>query len=510
MRLDLPPSAPKETREWSLQQAAIFAAVANPVDQGSGRNLQVEAVAGSGKTTTLVEACSRMQGSVAFCAYNKKIADEIKVRIANMGNVNAGTFHSFGFAAWRNANPGAKLRVEGGKLRILAAQLGQAWELRKFTTKAVGLLKQSMVLWDDPREILEAVFDHHNAWDELDSDLTYEDGIAGCRELLRASNVESHKLIDFDDMLYMPLLRGVTFPQYDWVLIDEAQDSNKVRRSVAALLLKPGGRLVAVGDRHQAIYGFTGADNNAMDIIRQEFDCKELPLTVTYRCPKAVVRHAQKYVDHIQAHESAPEGAVIKIDITQFWLKYKNEMVKEDAILCRNTKPLIDLAFELIRNNIGCHVEGREIGESLIKLVDKFSSCKTLDDLRDRLVEYKSLEMEKLVAKEQWGKAAGIEDRVDTLLVVIDSLDGRGDPMEVKLKLSILFGDTTPGQPSPSLSLATIHKSKGREWDRVFIWGANLYQPSKYAKKDWQKQQEDNLRYVAITRAKKVLVEVSL
>jgi DNA helicase-2/ATP-dependent DNA helicase PcrA len=235
-----------------------------------------------------------------------------------------------------------------------------------------------------------------------------------------------------------------------------------------------------------------------------------MPLTVSYRCPRAVVAHAQEYVSHIQAAPEAIEGSVETIDQIKFWRNESKSLLKDDAILCRNTKPLIDLAFELIRNDLGCHVEGREIGESLIKLVDKFPRARTLDDLRDSLVDYKRAEMDRLYNLGQEAKAAGIEDRVDTLLVVIENLDGKGDPMEVKLKLSILFGDTTPGQPSPSTTLATIHKSKGREWNRVFIWGANKFQPSPFAKKDWQKEQENNLRYVSITRAKQRLVEVNV
>jgi DNA helicase-2/ATP-dependent DNA helicase PcrA len=503
MRLDLPPSEPKITRVWSPQQLGVFVAVTTP-----GGNLEIKAVAGSGKTTTLVECCARMMGRVAFAAYNRKIADEIKVRVSQFGNVTAGTFHSFGLTAWKEFCGNPRVKVESGKGRILAAQLGQAWELRKFTSKALAFAKSAMLLPSDSDDWFEQVFTHHDVWDELDDSLTYSDGIAGVKALLSASIIESEKLIDFEDMLYMPLICDAKFPQYDWVLIDEAQDSNRGRREIASRMLKPGsGRLVAVGDPHQAIYGFTGADNDAMEIIRAQMKCEELPLTVSYRCPQAVVRHAQKYVSHIEAAPDALEGHVHEIDERQFW-KDKDLLQKDDAILCRNTKPLIDLAFELIRNNIGCHVEGREIGESLIKLVEKFKSAGTLAQLTEDLHDYKVMEMTKLINKGQDAKAAGVEDRVDTLLVVIESLNPWADPLEVKLKLSVLFGDTTPGQPSPSLTLATIHKSKGREWDRVWIWGANKYQPSRFAKKDWQKQQETNLRYVSITRAKKELVEV--
>lgn len=94
--------------------------------------------------------------------------------------------------------------------------------------------------------------------------------------------------IDFDDMVYLPLVFKLRlFPQ-DWVLIDEAQDTNPTRRALAARMLKPGGRVIAVGDPRQAIYGFTGADNDALEQIAAQFSCKRMPLTVSYRCPQAV------------------------------------------------------------------------------------------------------------------------------------------------------------------------------------------------------------------------------
>jgi hypothetical protein len=128
VKLSLPPSPPKSTRVWSAQQEAIFTAVERPALRAtpdSSPNLVVVAVAGSGKTTTLVEACKRMKGQVAFAAYNKKIADEIKVRVSEFGHVNAGTFHSFGFAAWRAANVRQEPEGRGWQeLRILASQLG--------------------------------------------------------------------------------------------------------------------------------------------------------------------------------------------------------------------------------------------------------------------------------------------------------------------------------------------------------------------------------------------------
>jgi superfamily I DNA/RNA helicase len=76
--------------------------------------------------------------------------------------------------------------------------------------------------------------------------------------------------------------------------------------------------------------------------------------------------------------------------------------------------------------------------------------------------------------------------------------------------INSLFGDTEPGQRPRVLTLSTIHKAKGREWSSVFILGANKYMPSKWARKEWQMEQETNLEYVADTRSKSVLISINV
>jgi len=67
--------------------------------------------------------------------------------------------------------------------------------------------------------------------------------------------------------------------------------------------------------------------------------------------------------------------------------------------------------------------------------------------------------------------------------------------------IDALFSDNRDGSV---LTLATVHKSKGLEWDRVFILDPKLM-PSKYARQQWQLDQETNIHYVAITRARQEL-----
>jgi DNA helicase-2/ATP-dependent DNA helicase PcrA len=58
------------------------------------------------------------------------------------------------------------------------------------------------------------------------------------------------------------------------------------------------------------------------------------------------------------------------------------------------------------------------------------------------------------------------------------------------------------------LTLSTIHRAKGKEWNRVYVLGESTLQPSKYARTEEQKQQERNLMYVCATRTKNERVDI--
>ena len=492
------------------QQAAIDFA-----RRGAGSAV-LEAVAGAGKTTTLVEICRVINGRIVFLAFNKKISEDIGLKLKESGvtNVRSATFHAVGFAAWRKVAPGVK--VEADKLDDLMEQLNIDKGLRGFVKKTVSIGKQSLagVLWkmDSTSDWLDLV-DHYDLDESLlgDDELTVPEerlhrALGSVYQVLVASNDLSDRIIDFDDMIYMPLLRQCAFDQYDFVLVDEAQDTNAARRMMARAMLASGGRLIAVGDRHQAIYGFTGADADALDLIKQEFGTIDLPLTITYRCPKAVVKLAHRWVKHIEAAPTAPEGLVETIGEAKF-LKIVPEAT--DCILCRNTKPLVELAFGYIKRGIGCHVEGRDIGQGLISLIRKWRKPRTCGQLWEQLAEHLSNETEKLLAQNKMHKIGTLKDKIDTLQVLIDYVGLDAGIWELEDQINKLFTDTT-GREKPTVTLSTVHKAKGREWDRVYLYGRERYMPSGYAKQDWQKEQERNLIYVAVTRAKRELIEVRI
>ena len=70
-----------------------------------------------------------------------------------------------------------------------------------------------------------------------------------------------------------------------------------------------------------------------------------------------------------------------------------------------------------------------------------------------------------------------------------------------------LFADNI--DPAKMVTLCSSHRSKGLEWDTVYLLGRDELMPSPFARQAWQMDQEVNLIYVSITRAKKTLVHVT-
>lgn len=476
-------------RVWSSYQQDIFSFVEDP----AAGNAIVEAVAGSGKTTTIVEAVKRVPGSSILLAFNKTIAEELKAR-----GVNGRTWHSLVYSAvtrFKLTN-----NVEVNKMRTVCKQhmsSNDEFIYGNFCAKLVGLARQAGIgcLVPDTEQAWWDIVQHHDIEPESDR-AEMSRAIELARQLLVWSN-ESN-LVDFDDLLYIAVKEGIQLPKFDFVFVDEAQDTNAIQRALLRKILNPGARIIAVGDPAQAIYGFRGADSNSMNLIAEEFDCKRLPLTVSYRCASSIISAARQYVDHIEAAPGAPEGQVL--DLGTEW--DHKVFSPEDLVVCRNTKPLIALAYRMLRAKVPVTVLGREIGQGLKALIAKMKVT-DVDALILKLEAWAMREIDKAITKQLDAKVEAIQDKADAILCLIDGLDE--DNRTIDALLSII--DQLFANVNGATKLATIHKAKGLEADKVF-WLNSSQCPAKWAKQPWQKQQELNLCYVATTRAITTLVRI--
>lgn len=477
------------TQNWSKYQKAIFAFIKD-ADAG---NAVVEAVAGSGKSTTIAECMNLVPGgkTAIFLAFNKAIAEELKTR-----GVNARTFHSLTYSPVTRSRKARN--IEPTKLqRIIKEKLSgnDAFLYGPFISRMVGLGRQAGVgcLVADTTQTWLEICNHHNL--ELENEnAEFGRALELCGQLLRWSNADSR--LDFDDLLYLAVKDGLSLPKFDYVFVDEAQDTNAIQRALLRKILKTDSRIIAVGDPAQAIYGFRGADSNSLNLIAEEFDCKNLPLTVSYRCPTKVVEYARHWVSHIEAAPTAAEGEVLNLGA-----KWElNKFATGDLIICRTTKPLISFAYKFLRARIPAKIMGREIGQGLKSLIDKLNA-NGIDNLITKLDAWTEREIEKAVVKQQESKAEAVQDKASAILCLINGMleTERTIPMLLSI-IDTLFSDS-----KGDITLATIHKAKGLEADTVF-WLNSSQCPAKWAKSEWQIQQENNLCYVAVTRAKRRLV----
>jgi len=500
--------------KWSTNQGQIFKWVSAYADAGEKGGLVVEAVAGSGKTTTIVEAAKFIpqDEKAVFLAFNKSIATELAERLPS--HIESKTLNALGFAVLRKHYGYSK--PDQYKTRSITRKLIEREELPEQAgavladidnlvakAKSHGMVPDGMPgvhgLYKSTVERWAELIDRY----QIDSDASLEDLSAWAEKVLR-TGLESDSVFDFDDQLYHVVAYNLPCWKYRWIIIDEAQDVSHVQRAMLRKFLRDDGVIIAVGDRRQAIYGFRGADSQSLQNIEREFSCEVLPLSVTYRCPKAVVELAQQYCPELSCPDTAPEGLVKTLGDGDL----DPETLDGDAmVLCRNVAPMVSGAYSLIAQRIPVTVPGRDIGAGLVNLIKKVAGKRSqaIEDFERKLDEWTERESEKARQRGQDNLLASIEDKRDSIQAVIRATDPANTPDLIR-EVQDLF-DTKRAQGVVTLS--TVHRAKGLEAKRVYILEPSLM-PSKYARQDWQMEQERNLMYVAYTRALEELYFITL
>jgi superfamily I DNA/RNA helicase len=466
----------------------------------TNKNLTINAVAGSGKTTTLLMLLNSVpkNKSCLFLAFNKAIVEELTRRVKPREGLEIMTLHSCGWAAiLRRFGYKSKMKENKalGKVEkalksfpdIPAKKRGWFFYM---VPKMLDLMRCNLTPPVD-EEIIKLA-DYHDLMIDETVDVKV---IKKAFEL----SVKDITQFDFTDMIFYPAVDKVCkLKKYDYVFCDESQDFSAAQQQLISLSLARLGRLICVGDEKQAIYGFAGADadsyQNLPSINGKSF---RLPLSVSYRCSKAVILEAQKIVPYIRPYEQAQQGRVDNQASLQ-------TLKQGDWIVCRNLKPLVATYLWLMKNKIKSKIKGVEIGEGLIQMIQKIDA-KTIPQLHDRLEN----EVDKLYNKlaDKGVSKPNTHPKMDLLRQKIDVLTCLMWEVETVDKLirllKSIFSDEVEG-----IMLMTIHKSKGLENDRIFFLCPELI-PSKYATQPWQFEQERNLKYVAITRAKSELLYVT-
>lgn len=475
--------------KWTDEQLAVFDAATETQD-----NLLIEALAGAAKSTTLRELATRLQGNVLALAFNKKIADEMREKMP--ANVTCSTLNSLGHRIWGKAT-GKRLSLFDGKLATSlkeaiaelppedAAELSEDFGdiMRALqTSKNAGHVPDASVekhgsrvrpLLDDAA-FFESLPDDYPAWvrDMILSILanSFDEAMAG--------------RIDFADQLLMPTVCQCMFPVYDTILVDEAQDLSLLNHVMLGKLTKK--RIIAVGDSFQAIYAFRGAHTDSMSILRQRFQMQTLSLTTTFRCPEAICAHVRWRAPEIRSWEGNPNSPG---EIAYLGSWDHQDFQDGTAIICRNNAPLFRMAIYLLRNGHRPKLWGNDVASGLVKTLESLGA-KNMQrkEAMAALARWRDKKLEKAKRK---AATNSILDRTDCMREFIEASESLGGA--IALAKDVL---SRPG----SIDLCTGHKSKGYEWESVFFLDEGLCS---------DEQQDQNLRYVIATRAKRKLTYVN-
>lgn len=449
-------------------------------------NLIIDAKAGSGKTSTLVEiAKKRPFNTFLYLAYNEPVKREAKGKF--FGNTTVHTIHSLAYehigcfyVEKLTQNLSAKDIIKGST--ILAEMQKEDPRNQDIYTLSSGAADLLNAFFNSKEDSIDS-FEENEVW-----------SIAN--EYWNKMQDLSNKDVKMTHDGYLKLFQAskITLP-FNYILVDEAQDSNEVMLDI---VLRQKSKLIFVGDKHQEIYGFRRVTNIFKDKRFQSF--KKLSLTKSFRFGAAV-----SYLANIILEEYTNEKVFVEgVSPVPDEIVHDVSVEKNYTIITRTNAHLFDLAVQKT-------LEGKRvsiIGGGSFEF-DDLKDCYYL--MRGQLFKMKNQYFKKM------GSFLGMKDiarktkdlEMSFLIKVVEKY---GD--DIINHIEMLERSLVNKNEYADVVLTTIHKSKGLEFFNVKL--ADDYY-SLFTRDGKRKPpfsipyEEINLYYVAITRAmEKIEMNTSL
>ena len=417
--------------------------------------LVVQAFAGTGKTTTL-EAIARAYADwhILYLAFNRSVAEKARRRFPR--NVDVFTTHGLAYQAVRNELTLSELRGDYRPLELqhlfkemsfreafAVAATFKAWCESDIEELSEHNLRE--ILRSNPlvERRLRATLGPLGSWPFSEAHLV--ERVLLLYELMRKGLITpTHSFY----LKYCQLNRDRLLPRYDLVLLDEAQDTNRVTLSLIEAL---GSRLVAVGDEHQQIYGFRGS-LNAMHELKGAL---RLPLTQSWRLNESVTKLSNSLLGKFKGESlkiraghniSSQCKSLAFLSRTNAGLLFQVDVMLQagftDVRFLRNVKELFELPLALMA--LRSFWKGKKESEKHIP--ERFRWLLSLTDpqsFEEYIAETHDTELEGA-----WKVVRVMGKRV----------------LELKKALYEL-----PPPSSRAFILSTVHTAKGLEWDRVVV-----------------------------------------
>lgn len=442
--------------------------------------LVIEAGAGTGKTSTLVELSNTMGGRGQYTAFNTKLVDDSKQKFPSRCPCN--TIHSLAF---RSEGYKFKHRMNQSRVRSseVAAILGvqpitaigadglpkvlQPGFLVSQVTKAVKRFCQSA-----DREIGIEHFGYTTGLTNGASDDVKLQLLPYAIAMWNDVSTPKGRLPYQHDFYVKVWQLNTPIISADYVLLDEAQDTSPVMLDVLAQQVKRGTQVFLVGDSAQQIYSWRGAVN----ALAAFPEAKRLMLSQSFRFGQVVAEVANAVLSHLNERTPLVMKGFDKIN------SRLDRINEPKAILCRTNAAAVQAVLDGIANGKRPNLIGG--GDDVLAFVN---AAKMLQQGR-------RTEHPELACFESWRE---VQAFVKT---------DEGEDLKLMVKLIDTFTaekiadalNNMPSEKDADFVVSTAHKSKGREWHSVKL--ASDFMPlSKMG------DEELRLLYVAATRAQHML-----
>lgn len=520
-------------------------------------NMLVNALAGSGKSTTACMLSEHSKTSDLYIAFNASVVEEFKKKIKNP-KTKVMTMHSLaysimlynveqesndsgekpkGFGSQRskrtvnldNFKPHKILDEEITKRYGRYIEFAKRGFLKDNYVNLYNLCRLTLTDMSSNKDVSRLIDDHVLFLYYGDEGYSAPD-ISEITSTLKILDTKSRQqfetqgVIDFTDMLWITFnkLKYDNWEVPYWALYtniycDEVQDFSNIQLNFLKFIKRAKGRYVFIGDFHQAIYNFAGANAQAFNQIPKMFAPVEtFDLPVCYRCAKShLSRVNREYGIPILPRDDVPMGFVKTIDKNKI-----SEYAKAgDMVISRKNKWIAEVVLDLARNGTPIFIEDKEMVGAIKRqiLSSKCTSVGTLEKFLQKVISNYNKKLFEIVSKnvreggheeERLEAVAETNSKIDNTSFLLEILEGyleNHTSSDSVSKFSDFVDKLLNTTPSPDcVRLCSIHKAKGLEATNVFVLNeAKINFDFRNSKE--QNVQEKNLSYIATTRAKEGL-----
>jgi DNA helicase-2/ATP-dependent DNA helicase PcrA len=515
----------------SVQNPSEILAQLDDAQQAAVTNLKgplaIIAGAGSGKTRTIshriaygIATGEYSESRVLALTYTNRAAAELRSRLRLLGapGVQVRTFHAAALA----------------QLQFFWPQLTESMAPKLVTQKAsmvnevldgmnIRVSEQERLALQAEIEFLRYAMLDIDQYEALDRPRLSLNAARFVDFFKRYEQFKQQKrIVDWEDAILLTcgLLRNESRmlshvqQQYRYFTVDEYQDISPLQQSLLETWLGERDELCVVGDPRQTIYSFAGAtssyltgflnrfpDASVIELdrnYRSSFEIVELANRIAPELPLTSVRQLSSRPKVTAFASASAESAAVASEIKTL---SQTRPLSSISVLARTNSQLLPIEKELQKLGIESQLRGSGRFFRRPEVMQASAAIRALRTLQTQ--EPLFVEVSKILSALGWSSQPKKTENWEALNWFVEVLDELGSPSLDEYLRELDDWERSGHEPQrEAITLATIHGTKGLEWESVFLVGVNQgIFPIGYAQSDSEKAEERRLFYVAITRA---------